>query len=80
MRAQQHTNVHRVSSFADMRTAWQPGGNADGTFEGRDYVYFDLVKPTVPSIQNITPETTAMLEAAARFGVEYDGWGCGVVK
>jgi catalase-peroxidase len=23
-------------NLLDMRTAWQPGGNADGTFEGRD--------------------------------------------
>ena len=59
---------------------YEPSQVSDGEFEGRKYAYFDLVKKTVPTLANITSQTTAMLEAAARHGIEYDGWGCEVVK
>lgn len=52
----------------------------EGEFEGRRYFYFDLVVPTVPTIDEVTKQTAAMLEIAAQHGVEYDGWGCEVVE
>jgi hypothetical protein len=51
----------------------------EGTFEGHEYVYFDLIKSTLPVIDDVLSETTAMLDVAARSGAEYDGWGCEVV-
>lgn len=59
---------------------YQTSEVVDGEFEGRKYSCFDLIKSTVPTISIITAETSAMLAAAARHGVEYDGWGCEVVK
>lgn len=52
----------------------------EGEFEGRNYAYFDLVVSTVPTIAEVTKQTAAMLEIAARHYVKYDGWGCEVVK
>ena len=48
--------------------------------DAKEDVYFDFVKGTVPTIQNITSETTAMLKLAASHGIAYDGWGCSVVR
>ncbi len=82
----EHHFVCQTRELAEPALAW---GIAEGyeaspvteaEFEGREYVYFDLVKSTVPAIENITPQTTAMLEIAARHEIEYDGWGCAVVK
>jgi len=58
---------------------YEPGPVADGVQYGQAYVYFDLVSQVVPTPETIAAQSTAMLEAAARFGVEYDGWGCFVV-
>ena len=76
----------RTRAAADAVLAWgdtggyQPSPMSEGEFKGREDVYFDLVKSTVPTIENITAETTAMLKVAAKHGVEYDGWGCEVVE
>ena len=34
----------------------------------------------VPTIDNVTPETTAMLKIARKSGAHYDGWDAAVVK
>ena len=47
-------------------------------FGGEDYVVFDLVRPTIPTLERITAQTTAMLEVARRHGLVYDGWGTDV--
>ena len=76
----------RTREMAEPVLAWgiaegyAPSPVTEGKFEGREYVYFDLVKSTVLTVENITSETTAMLEIAARHGIEYDGWGCEVVE
>jgi len=36
---------------------------------------FDLIKPAVPTIENIAPVTELMLRLAAEFECTYDGWG-----
>jgi regulator of RNase E activity RraB len=59
---------------------YEPSPISDGEWKGRAYAYFDLVKSTVPKIANITPQTTSMLEVAEWYGIEYDGWGCEVVR
>jgi regulator of RNase E activity RraB len=51
----------------------------EGRWEGRRYYSFDLVRSTVPTIENISPDTTLMLHLAAEFECTYDGWGCEVV-
>lgn len=61
-------------------SGYQSSEVIDDEFEGRRYVYFDLVMSTVPTIAEVTMHTSAMLEIAARHGVEYDGWGCEVVE
>jgi regulator of RNase E activity RraB len=58
---------------------YRPSSVSERKFDGRAYAYFDLVKSTVPTMANISSQTSAMLEIAARHGVEYDGWGCEVV-
>jgi regulator of RNase E activity RraB len=47
--------------------------------QGRRYYCFDLIKSVIPTIENITPDTTLMLRLAAEFECTYDGWGCEVV-
>ena len=59
---------------------YRPSEVAVTTVKGHEYAFFDLIKNTVPTIERITPETTIMLEAAAQFGLVYDGWGCLIVK
>jgi regulator of RNase E activity RraB len=59
---------------------YEPSPVSDGEFKGRRYAYFDLVKKTVPTMANITPQTTAMLEVAAKHAIEYDGWGCRIER
>ncbi len=84
--ALEHHFVCGNPGAAEMVVAWgraagyEPSPVSKGKFERRCYTYFDLVKKTVPTIENITPQTTAMLEAAAKHGIEYDGWGCNVVR
>ena len=52
----------------------------EGEYEVEKYWYFDLIKPTVPTIGNISEDTSLMLHLANRFNCEYDGWGCMVEK
>ena len=42
--------------------------------------FFDIIIDTVPTIENITPASTAMRQLAAEHCCSYDGWGCEVVK
>lgn len=49
-------------------------------YRGKEYFTCDVVRETVPTIETVTSHTIEMLEAASRLGVEYDGWGCSVVK
>jgi regulator of RNase E activity RraB len=56
-------------------SGYDPSPVSDGEFVGRRYAYFDLVKKTVPTMANITPKITAMLEVAVEHGIEYGGWG-----
>lgn len=71
--------AQRVIAWA-VDAGYSPGEVLDGEWEGRKYAYFDLIKHTVPTIENVSSQTGAMLEVAAKYGVEYDGWGCAVVK
>jgi regulator of ribonuclease activity B len=59
---------------------YRPSPVTTANFKGSDYAYFDLVKSTVPSLERISSDTKAMIDLAARSGIEYDGWGCSVVK
>jgi regulator of RNase E activity RraB len=52
----------------------------EGEWEGRRYYYFDLMKPTIPTIENIFSDSSLMLDLALEFNCEYDGWGCEVVE
>lgn len=49
-----------------------------GEYKGTRYYYFDLIKPTIPSIENISEDTHQMLRLANKFNCDYDGWGCEV--
>lgn len=51
-----------------------------GEYEGQSYAYFDLIKPTIPTIENVFADSRRMLEVAKVNGAKYDGWGCPVVK
>ncbi len=42
--------------------------------------FFDIIKETVPTIENISPDTKMMNEFANQYSCDYDGWGCGVEK
>lgn len=42
--------------------------------------FFDVVIDTIPTIENVSPATTAMHQWAAQFSCSYDGWGCSVVE
>lgn len=59
---------------------YRPSAVFDAEHEGLRYVHFDLVMATVPTLANMTAQTTSMLEIAARCGVDYDGWGCSVER
>lgn len=52
----------------------------EGEWESKRYFYFDLTKATIPTIENIFPDTCHMLRLADEFDCTYDGWGCNVVK
>jgi len=84
--ALEHHFVCVDRTAAEPVVAWGRGAGyeaspvSEGEYKGQRYAYFDLVRKTVPTMDNITRQTTAMLEAAAANGVEYDGWGCEVVR
>ena len=42
--------------------------------------FFDIIIDAVPTVEDITPATTAMHQLAAEHSCSYDGWGCEVVK
>ena len=48
--------------------------------QDRKYWYFDLVKSVVPSEKNVFSHSAAMTALGKRHDVEFDGWGCLVVK
>jgi regulator of RNase E activity RraB len=48
--------------------------------QGVQYWYFDLIRDVVPSEKNVTPVTARMAELGRKHGIEYDGWGCLIVK
>jgi regulator of RNase E activity RraB len=81
----EHHFVCETREAAEAVIAWGTASGyrgspvTEGTFEGHEYVYFDLIKSTLPVIDDVLSETTAMLDVAARSGAEYDGWGCEVV-
>jgi regulator of RNase E activity RraB len=47
---------------------------------GTQYWYFDLVKSVVPAEETVFAESLRMTRLAKKHEVEYDGWGCVVVK
>ena len=48
--------------------------------KGRKYWYFDLIQDVVPSEKNIFSRSEAMTALGKKHNVEFDGWGCLVVK
>ena len=46
----------------------------------RNYWYFDLIQDVVPSEKNIFSHSEAMTALGKKHNVEFDGWGCLVVK
>ena len=59
---------------------FQPSDVLDGVHEGEAYVFFDLIKLTVPDIERVFPVTSEMLRLAKKHSAEYDGWGCPTVR
>jgi regulator of RNase E activity RraB len=51
----------------------------DGHIEGHYYHWLDLIKPTVPTMENLTADMKLMLLLADQYDGVYDGWGCEVV-
>lgn len=52
----------------------------DKDLDGEEYFYFAAIKPLMIEDQVIFDETYGMEEIAKRYKIEYDGWGCEVVK
>lgn len=48
--------------------------------QARQYWYFDLIQSVVPSEKNIFAHTEIMTNLAKKHAVEFDGWGCLIVK
>ena len=48
--------------------------------QARQYWYFDLIQSVVPSEKNIFSHTEIMTNLAKKHSVEFDGWGCLIVK
>lgn len=48
--------------------------------KNRKYWYFDLIQSLIPSEKNIYSHTEAMTLLAKKHAVEFDGWGCLIVK
>jgi regulator of RNase E activity RraB len=48
--------------------------------QARKYWYFDLIRSVVPSEKNIFSHTEIMTNLAKKHAVEFDGWGCLIVK
>jgi regulator of RNase E activity RraB len=58
--------VSKIDSLADKK--------------GRKYWYFDLIQSVVPSEKNVFSHSEAMTALGKRHDVEFDGWGCLIVK
>jgi hypothetical protein len=74
----------RISGGTELREWARLNGFAvpplqEGRDGGRRYYYFDLVKARVPTLENITPDTSLMLRPAAEFACTYEGWSCETV-
>ena len=52
-------------------------GRTDG---GHTYRYFDLIKPTVPSLSNLDAAVKELVLLAKQHEAIYDGWGTLVVR
>lgn len=48
--------------------------------DARKYWYFDLIQDVIPTPKNIFGHTAVMAKLAKKYAVEFDGWGCLVVK
>jgi regulator of RNase E activity RraB len=48
--------------------------------DARKYWYFDLIQDVVLTERNIFGHTAMMTKLANKYGVEFDGWGCLIVK
>ncbi len=48
--------------------------------QGQNYWYFDLIQSVVPAEQNIFSHSEAMTALGKEHDVEFDGWGCLIVK
>lgn len=48
--------------------------------DARKYWYFDLIQDVIPSEKNMFSHTEVMAKLAKKYAVEFDGWGCLVVK
>ena len=46
----------------------------------RKYWYFDLVQDVIPAEKNVFAHTAVMAKLAKKYAVEFDGWGCLIVK
>jgi regulator of RNase E activity RraB len=55
---------------------FEVSGLQEGREQDRRYYYFDLIKPQMPVIENISADTSLMLRLAAEFECTYEGWGC----
>lgn len=48
--------------------------------DARKYWYFDLIQDVIPTEKNIFGHTAVMAKLAKKYAVEFDGWGCLIVK
>ena len=47
-----------------------------GEWKKKTYYYFDIIKPALPNLDSLTPDTSLMLRMAEEYECDYDGWGC----
>lgn len=48
--------------------------------DARKYWYFDLIQDVIPTEKGIFAHTAVMTKLAKKYAVEFDGWGCLIVK
>lgn len=46
----------------------------------KQYWFFDLIQDVVPSEKNVFSHTEIMAKLSKKYGAEFDGWGCHIVK
>jgi regulator of RNase E activity RraB len=88
--ARPHRIEHHFNAFSesDARAIVQWGAEngfeaspiSSGVFEGQGYLYFDLVRDTVPEVELVHADTGRLLDLAKNNNALYDGWGCTIVK